>query len=61
MPRLPIDYANTIIYKIVCNDLNITECYVGHTIDFVRRKKSNKHRCITETDKKHNLKVYKII
>jgi predicted GIY-YIG superfamily endonuclease len=61
MPRLPIDYANTIIYKIVCNDLNITECYVGHTTDFVRRKKSHKHRCITETDKKHNLKVYKII
>jgi hypothetical protein len=61
MPRLPIDYANTIIYKIVCNDLNITECYVGHTTDFTRRKSKHKFRCITETDKKHNLKVYKII
>jgi hypothetical protein len=61
MPRLPINYANTIIYKIVCNDLNITECYVGHTTDFVCRKKSHKKRCTTETDKKYNLKVYKII
>jgi hypothetical protein len=61
MPRLPINYANTVIYKIVCNDLNITECYVGHTTDIVCRKQSHKKRCITETDKKHNLKVYKII
>ena len=61
MPRLPIDYANTIIYKIVCNDLSITECYVGHTTDFVRRKHNHKNRCRNETDKKHNLKVYKTI
>jgi hypothetical protein len=61
MPRLPIDYANTIIYKIVCNDLSITECYVGHTTDFVRRKQSHKNRCANEKDKKYNLKIYKII
>jgi hypothetical protein len=61
MPCLPIDYANTIIYKIVCNDLSIKECYVGHTTDFVRRKWSHKYCCKTETDKKYHLKVYKII
>jgi hypothetical protein len=61
MPRLPINYANTIIYKIVCNDLSVTDCYVGHTTDFVRRKQSHKYRCAIEKDKKHNLKIYKAI
>jgi hypothetical protein len=61
MPRLPIDYANTIIYKIVCNDLNITECYVGHTTDIVRRKYDHKSNCKNETNKYHNLKIYKAI
>ena len=31
MPKKIIDYSKTIIYKIVCNDLTITEVYVGHT------------------------------
>jgi hypothetical protein len=61
MPRLPIDYANTIIYKIVCNNLSVTDCYVGHTTDFVRRKQSHKRRCTNEKDKKYNYKIYKMI
>ena len=61
MPRLPIDYANTVIYKIVCNDLSITELYVGHTTDFVRRKQSHKNDCVYEAGKTYNLKVYKTI
>ena len=40
MPRLPVDYKNTIIYKIVCNDLKIKDTYVGHTTDFKSRKKN---------------------
>ena len=31
MPRKVVDYSKTVIYKIVCKDLNITELYVGHT------------------------------
>jgi hypothetical protein len=61
MPRLPINYAKTLIYKIVCNDLNVTECYVGHTTDFVCRKKSHKKNCLNEKGKKYNYKVYKMI
>ena len=38
MPRKAIDYSRTIIYKIVCNDLNVEECYVGSTTDFSKRK-----------------------
>ena len=61
MTRLPIDYSNTVIYKLVCNDLTITDCYVGHTTDFVRRKQCHKNSCINEKNKRFNIKVYKII
>jgi hypothetical protein len=53
MPKLPIDYSKTIIYKIVCNDTNIT--------DFTRRKQIHKHYCNKKNSKNYNLKVYKTI
>ena len=46
MPRTNIKYQNTIIYKIVCNDLNMKEVYVGSTTDFVRRKTHHKSNCM---------------
>ena len=61
MPTNPINYANTIIYKIVCNDLSVTDCYVGHTTDFIRRKAVHKSHSINEKSKAHNYKLYKII
>jgi hypothetical protein len=61
MPRLPIDYSKTIIYKIVCNDLNITDVYVGSTTDFTRRKNEHKRCCTNEKTKSYNLKVYQTI
>lgn len=61
MPRLPIDYSKTIIYKIVCNDLNICDVYVGSTTDFVRRKGQHKQSCNNEKSKKYNRKVYQTI
>jgi hypothetical protein len=61
MPRLPIDYSNTIIYKIVCNDLDIIGCYVGHTTDFIRRKQQHKTVCYKENRKPYNFKVYSTI
>ena len=45
MPRLAINYQNTIIYKIVCRDLAIKNCYVGHTTDFTNRKRGHKQGC----------------
>ena len=42
MPKLLINYVNTIIYKIVCNDLNVNEVYVGHTTRFIKRKSHHK-------------------
>jgi hypothetical protein len=61
MPRLPIDYSKTIIYKIVCNDLNICDVYVGSTTDFIRRKGQHKQCCNSEKSKKYNRKVYQTI
>jgi hypothetical protein len=61
MPRLPIDYSKTIIYKIVCNDLNITDVYVGSTTDFIRRKGEHKRKSNNESSKAYNFKVYQTI
>ena len=61
MPRKEINYQNTIIYKIVCNDLNIKDLYVGHTTDFRRRKNGHKSQCMNENSKGFNYKIYQII
>ena len=61
MPRTPINYKNTIIYKIVCNDIDITECYVGHTTNFNKRKGAHKSNCNNINSKAHHLNVYNFI
>jgi hypothetical protein len=43
MPRKAIDYSKLVIYKIVCNDLNIKDIYVGSTTDFISRKSHHKN------------------
>jgi hypothetical protein len=61
MPRTPMDYSKTIMYKIVCDDLSVKECYVGHTINMTKRKCCHKSVCHNEKSKDHHLKIYKII
>ena len=61
MPKKEIDYQTTIIYKIVCNDLNVKDVYVGHTTNFTKRKTRHKYDCINHNSKKRNLKVYETI
>jgi hypothetical protein len=61
MPRRKINYENTLIYKIVCNDLNVTDTYCGHTTNFNERKNSHKSVCNSENSPSYNLKVYKTI
>jgi predicted RND superfamily exporter protein len=61
MPKTPMDYSKTIIYKIVCNDLSIKESYVGHTTDMTNRKWGHKSVCNNEKNKSYNLKIYQII
>ena len=58
MPKTNIDYSKVVLYKIVCKDLNITDCYVGHTTNFRRRKFQHKS---SSSNEKNNLKVYEMI
>lgn len=61
MPKVAIDYSKTIIYKIVCNDTTITDCYVGRTIDFRKRKWHHKSDCNNENGIHYNFKLYQVI
>ena len=61
MPRLPIDYNNGLIYKIVCNDNNIKEVYYGSTTSFVKRKNAHKTVCNNIKSNCHNHPKYQFI
>lgn len=58
MPRIAIDYSKTIIYRIVCKDVNIKDCYVGSTTDFKSRKTAHKTKCSNNKNKEYNYNVY---
>ena len=51
MPKVEMNYSNTIIYKIVCKDVSIKECYVGQTTNFTKRKCSHKSNCKSDRNK----------
>jgi hypothetical protein len=62
MPRLPIDYSRTIIYKLVHkDDLDDVNVYVGHTTDFTKRKNRHKDSCNLPSNKEYNTKKYQFI
>lgn len=56
MPRKAKNYSKVYIYKIVCKDINIKECYVGHTTNFTNRKHIHKHDSVSK-----KAKVYQFI
>lgn len=61
MPKIPMNYSNTIIYKIVCKDVSIKECYVGQTTNFTKRKFKHKSICNNINDRYYNFYVYQFI
>ena len=61
MPKLPINYENACIYKIVCKDVNITEKYVGSTTNLIQRRREHKSSCNNEKSKQYNQYVYQFI
>lgn len=61
MPKKPTDYSKTIMYKIVCNDLNIKNCYVGHTTNWIKRKSLHKRVSNNENLKGYDSKFYQFI
>ncbi len=61
MPRQNVNYDSTHFYKIVANNLNIQDLYVGCTTDFRSRKSHHKTSCHNERDRNHNMPVYQFI
>jgi len=61
MTKSDVDYSNTVIYKITCNEPSVTEKYVGHTTNFVQRKSAHKNGATNEKSPCYNLKLYKTI
>ena len=60
MPKLPMDYSKSIIYKIehIEND-NLV--YVGHTTNWDHRKYCHKSNCYNHKGKRFNFKLYQMI
>lgn len=50
-----------IFYEIKCNDSNITDFYIGSTMNFTRRKCQHKHHCNNKLSDASNYKIYNII
>jgi len=57
MPKDIIDYSNTIIYKIFCNNTDVKDTYIGHTTNFIKRKYQHKILCSSSK----RLKIYDVI
>ena len=55
------NYQKTLIYKLICNDTNITQFYVGHTTNFYDRKRCHKTNCYNEKNRSYNYDIYKYI
>jgi len=61
MPKVDIDYSNTLFYKISCKDAAITDVYIGHTTNFVQRKSGHKQSCNNPKSANYNFKLYSVI
>ena len=61
MPKVEIDYSNTIFYKIYCVNPDITDMYIGHTTNFVQRKHAHKQSCTNNKCLGYTCKLYNYI
>ena len=61
MPKKDVDYSKTIIYKIVCKDLEVKDVYVGSTTNFTQRKHGHKSKYNSNKTHIYNRKVYVMI
>jgi len=61
MPRKEMNFENAIIYKLCCNDITISDTYIGSTLNFKQRKYDHKSCCTNEKGSRYNLLVYSFI
>ena len=56
-----VNYANSVVYKIMSLDPEIDDIYVGSTTAFRKRKHGHKINCCNESSKEYNRYVYQFI
>lgn len=61
MPKTPIDYSKSIIYKICCKDPEIKDIYIGSTTNFTKRKNQHKREVKSENRHQSKYKIYQFI
>lgn len=61
MPKQIMDYSQTKIYKLCCKNTEITDAYVGHTTNPIKRKYQHKSHCNNLNSEKYDYKVYQFI
>ena len=62
MPRVPTDYSQTCIYKLVHkDDIDNENIYIGSTTNFRHRKNTHKSSCNCESSKEYNNAKYQFI
>jgi hypothetical protein len=61
MPKVPVDYSRTIIYKIYCLDPNITDIYIGYSTNLDKRTSYHASACKKKDNKKDDLYVHNFI
>ena len=62
MPKVPIDYSKTVLYKLVhFDDLNDENIYVGYCTNITQRRHCHKKACCNPDDKSYNHYKYQFI
>ena len=61
MPKNPMDYSKTVIYKICCKDTNIKDVYIGHTTNFTKRQSHHKSNFCNPNCHEYDKLLYKCI
>lgn len=61
MPKVSMNYQNSVIYKLVCKNINVKAIYVGSTTNFTKRLACHKSDCSNIRKRNYNLVVYRYI
>ena len=61
MPKIPMNYQNSVIYKIVSNNLDVKDCYVGSTTNLDKRRADHKSNHKNPNSKQYNIPLYQFI
>ena len=55
------NYAKTVMYKICCKNIDITDIYIGHTTNIKKRIRCHKDSCNNPKNNRYHFKVYEFI